>query len=270
MPDIEPRDRPGRRPQATRPGRAHRAAGTRHPRGRPVAALPWGEVLRRHRYRILLATLVCALLVQSIDRRPVGLTLITELIVGLSAVAVALAVFDNRKSRLFSLWLGGTVAALGWARYALPDTAYHWLDLVHRPLMVPFFGWATAVILRDVFKQERIGTDDVIGAVSGYLLAAAAWASLYISWETLYPGSFQISPPLAAHFSDWHGRTALFNYFSLATLTSIGYGDVVPIRGPMTAVAMLETVFGQFYIAVVVAQLVGMRLAQGPRGRGGG
>ena len=73
---------------------------------------------------------------------------------------------------------------------------------------------------------------------------------------------------MEARLNDWHGRNALFHYFSLATLTSVGYGDISPVRGPMTIVAMLETVFGQFYIAVVVAQLVGIRLAESPRGGG--
>lgn len=86
----------------------------------------------------------------------------------------------------------------------------------------------------------------------------------------LIADSFAVSPDLAGQFADPRGRTCLFLYFSLATITSVGYGDIAPLRGPMTAIAMLETVFGQFYIAVVVAQLVGMRLAQGPGSRGGG
>ena len=54
----------------------------------------------------------------------------------------------------------------------------------------------------------------------------------------------------------------MFNYFSLVTLTTMGYGDVTPVRAPATIFATLEAVFGQFYIAVLVAQLVGLRLAQ--------
>jgi len=46
------------------------------------------------------------------------------------------------------------------------------------------------------------------------------------------------------------------------TLTTVGYGDITPARPPATALAMLEAIFGQFYIAVVVAELVGLRLAQ--------
>jgi len=46
----------------------------------------------------------------------------------------------------------------------------------------------------------------------------------------------------------------------------MGYGDVTPVRAPATALATIEAVFGQFYIAVVVAELVGARLARASSG----
>jgi hypothetical protein len=116
------------------------------------------------------------------------------------------------------------------------------------------------VILRNVFAERAITGDAVLGAVCGYLLAAGMWANIYAATEVLAPGSFTMSDELKAQ-SDWHGRTALFNYFSVVTLTTMGYGDVTPLRPPATAFAMLEAIFGQFYIAIVVAQLVGLRLA---------
>ena len=54
----------------------------------------------------------------------------------------------------------------------------------------------------------------------------------------------------------------MFIYFSLTTLTTIGYGDVTPVAAAARSAAMFEGVFGQFYIAVVVAQLVGSKLAE--------
>jgi hypothetical protein len=54
----------------------------------------------------------------------------------------------------------------------------------------------------------------------------------------------------------------LFNYFSVTTLTSLGYSDITPISTLALSLSWMEVAFGQFYIAVVVAQLVGLRLAQ--------
>ncbi len=108
------------------------------------------------------------------------------------------------------------------------------------------------MILRNVFPQQEIRTDDVLGAVCSYLLAAASWAHFYSLLDILMPGSFAVSPELAAYFADPRARTGLFVYFSLATITSVGYGDIATLRGPMTAFAMFETVFGQFYSTLAI------------------
>jgi hypothetical protein len=181
-------------------------------------------------------------------------------------LAVLLVVFEHRRSRIMALLL--TVAGIisSWALYVLPAEKFQVpLTVVHYVLETVFLGYAAAVILGDIFKRSAVGADDVLGAVSGYLIAGGAWSSLYLLTDTLVPGSFTLVPAFASQLSDWHGRTAVFNYFSRVTLTTLGYGDVTPARAPATAFAMLEAVFGQFYIAVVVAQLVGARTAGGVR-----
>jgi voltage-gated potassium channel len=83
--------------------------------------------------------------------------------------------------------------------------------------------------------------------------------------EIFVPGSFSVGQGFGAGLDSWHGRIAVLNYVSLGSLTSVGSGAVVPVRPPATMLITLETVFGQFYIAVVVAQLVGARLSQAPQ-----
>ena len=78
----------------------------------------------------------------------------------------------------------------------------------------------------------------------------------------LRPVSFRIADVIAGRLGDWHLRRFYFGYFSVTTLTSLGYGDITPIGTLALSLSWLEVVFGQFYIAVVVAQLVGLRLAQ--------
>jgi hypothetical protein len=83
--------------------------------------------------------------------------------------------------------------------------------------------------------------------------------------EMFVPGSFSVGPGFGAGGDTWHGRIAVLHYVSLGSLTSLGSGAVVPVRPPATMLTTLEAVFGQFYIAVVVAQLVGARLSQAPQ-----
>jgi len=80
--------------------------------------------------------------------------------------------------------------------------------------------------------------------------------------EIFVPGSFSVGQGFGAGLDSWQGSIAVLNYVSLGSLTGVGSGAVVPVRPPATVLITLEAVFGQFYIAIVVAQLVGARLSQ--------
>lgn len=82
------------------------------------------------------------------------------------------------------------------------------------------------------------------------------WATLYLAVDTFYPGSIQVG----THSAD---RQTEMLYFSLVTLTTIGYGDVVPLSGEARILAALEGVTGVLYIATTVALLVS-RFAKEP------
>ena len=84
--------------------------------------------------------------------------------------------------------------------------------------------------------------------------------------EIFVPGSYSMSQRFDAWLDSWHGRTAVLNYVSLGSLTGVGSGAVVPVRPPATVLTTLERVFGQFYIAIVVAQLVGAKALPGDAG----
>jgi hypothetical protein len=77
-----------------------------------------------------------------------------------------------------------------------------------------------------------------------------------------------VNPAIAAQLEDWQLKRSLFDYLSFTTLTSLGYGDITPVGQPAYSLTWLEVLFGQFYMAVVVAQMVGLKLAQAIRGRG--
>src|SRR5262249_12419033 len=128
--------------------------------------------------------------------------------------------------------------------------------------LVVFMNFAVAVILRGLFEKRVVQSDHVVGALCGYLLAGAAWGNLYVLTETLLPGSFNVSPAVAWQLTEEHTRRFLFNYYSFVTLTTLGYGDITPVSPAACSLTWIEAVFGQFYVAVVVAQLVGLKLAQ--------
>jgi hypothetical protein len=222
--------------------------------------------LNQHKYLLLLATLCCLFIGQSTAHGLMGGRVFSDVLVALISLAVLLVVFERRRDRAIALAVAIVAVLSSLGRYLPSAGSYQAsLTIVHYVLLTVFLGYAVAVILGNIFKKGAVVADDVLGAISGYLIAGFAWSSLYALTDSLAPESFTLAPAFVSLLSDWHGRTAVFNYFSMVTLTTMGYGDITPARAPATAFAMLEAVFGQFYIAVVVAQLVSARMAGGAR-----
>lgn len=234
----------------------------------PRAALRW--FLDRHRYLVLMLLLIGGFVLESIARRPVWVSVGAELLIGVSLFLVLLVVFEGRRTRELALWSWLVVTVLGWSFLVLPAGGPVWPRGLQLLLLAGLHGWAAALILRNIFQQRQVDRDAVFGAVTGYLLAAGGWGNLYALCELVAPGSFHVSAALAPAFADPQTHNALFIYFSMVTITTVGFGDFTPVQGPVTVFVMLEMVFGQFYIAVVVAQLVGIRLAQMNGGGQGG
>jgi hypothetical protein len=219
--------------------------------------------LRQHKHSLLLVVLVGMTLWSSFSHRLVLSPVVSDVLMTVIVLAVLLVIFTGQFERIAASAVAAVAVLVNWSRYVIAPQEGHLLQPVaFHALMTVFLGYTVWVILRDIFAERTISRDEVVGTVCGYLLAAAMWGNLYAIVELLAPGSFALTPELAKAATDWDGRIATFNYFSLVTLTTVGYGDITPLHAPATALAALEAVFGQFYIAIVVAQLVGLRLAQ--------
>lgn len=121
----------------------------------------------------------------------------------------------------------------------------------------------TWVVARSLYAPGRITLQRLQGAVVVYFrLAMIFGAAFSLLWE-LIPSAFVSLP---AETRGPH-QFATMLYFSLATLTTIGYGDIVPLNPFVRSLATLEAVLGQFYFAMMVARLVTLELAERRSGR---
>lgn len=123
-----------------------------------------------------------------------------------------------------------------------------------------FIGFVTVIVYRTVMAKGRVTIDKLAAAVNVYLLLGLAWAIVYgviASFEwTAFSGNAMDFQTLEEYVS--LGAEFFFIYFSFVTLTTLGYGDTLPMTPIAQTAAWMEAVVGQLFVAVTLARLVGM------------
>jgi hypothetical protein len=164
------------------------------------------------------------------------------------------ALSGSRRELAIGLVLG-IPAALGrtWAmRPGAPDLVPWSLAL-----LLAFLVYVAVRIFREVFRRGVVTTHTVRGGLCLYLLIGLIWALGFAILESLSPGAFRHED-----LADGEAVIQVFVYYSLVTLSTLGYGDVVPILPLARSLAAIEAIVGQLYIAVFVATLVARLLTR--------
>lgn len=133
----------------------------------------------------------------------------------------------------------------------LPDAA---IRLVPNIVSIIVFSYIVAVIFLYLIRQEEVTADMIMAAASEYMLIGIMFSYIYSLIEAVYPGSFNLQSS--------QGDPSVFFYFSFVTLTTTGYGDILPVSVQARSFAILEQVTGQLFVAVLVARLVGLYTAR--------
>jgi len=123
-------------------------------------------------------------------------------------------------------------------------------------LLLAFLLLATFASMKQIAAENVMSANRIIGAICVYLLLGVIWSVFYVLLEFALPGSF--SGFAEQSESTWNPD---WIYYSFVTLTSLGYGDLLPLTFSARALSYIETIFGQFYLAILVAGLVSAYLA---------
>lgn len=205
------------------------------------------HVLRSRPDLLLLLSLLLAILLTPVLNQDNWRRLV------LAAVTFIPVVLSVVRLSLIKRWVWPSVMlALGNSAFAVAGNTFSnpTLTGIRWAFLAAFFGLTAIGLFSHLRNCRTVADAELYTAVNIYLLLGFVWASIYLAVEAFTPGSIRLEGGPVER------QTELL-YFSLVTLSTVGYGDIVPLSGMARILTALEGVTGVLYIATTVAFLVG-------------
>jgi hypothetical protein len=207
----------------------------------------------KDRFLLLLVSILCLLVIAPIFKDFIGIRVLMDIFFTTTLIFGTYAA--SKKTYI-------TIIA---ASLALPMLVSIWLSrFVDMPFLIfvgdcfviAFLAFLVVVILSFIFSERKVTINVIYASIVVYLLIAIMWAFVYSVLECIHPGSF------ATGEGQIEADRRLYIYYSFVTITTLGYGDITPTTDLSNTFSFLEAVTGQLYIAILIARLVGIQIAQ--------
>ena len=165
-----------------------------------------------------------------------------------------------------ALGMAGLAALFGWL---FTPTQQRWSGLLLLLVLAAFVFWSLLRLLVLLREEEQITTSVLAGAIAGYLMLGITGGLMLSVIETLQPGSFvdlfashggnvvshhQMTDAVSGQA--WDLDFSRLNYFAFVSITTVGYGDIVPVRRLAQMACVSLSIVGPLYIAIVMGLLI--------------
>ena len=217
---------------------------------------------RQRKYVILLITLLLLLFVAPALHSYVNMQLLLDGLRSVLLIVALLVVFTEKYHRSFALLLAILSLVGCWIDARFPALRQVELLVGLHLVNSMFLGLTIITVLRNVYSDTSVSVEHICGALCGYLLLGLMFGHLYCGLETLAPGSFRGDTHFAEQVTNEDQRFILLTYFSFTTMTTVGFGDITAATDAVRGMAIVEAILGQFYIAVLIGDLIGKRVSQ--------
>jgi hypothetical protein len=220
---------------------------------------------RPGKFGLLLLFLVASYLLSAFASGTWVSTVQLALFVGVAVLALRTSHVQRRLARLAIIAVTGGSLLVGILVIADPSTAVQGAANAWKAVVLAF---VVVLIISRVLAQPAVTIQSIYGALSAYMIIGLVFAACYAAMDLFSGGNF------FANGSP--GNLQTFQYFSFTTLTTLGYGDFTAGQSGGRAVAVLEAMIGQVFLATLVARLVSVFRAprrtrdSGTRNRRGG
>jgi hypothetical protein len=220
--------------------------------------------LRTHKFFLLALALVGTYLLAPFasDASPAG----TVLSLGWNGCMAACVYAPGATARRRHIALG-LFAAITLLEFLSLWQVHLIADSVQGALSIALLFLAVFTLFRDLLRAERVGSEQICASIVLYLLIGIFYWVLYgllARYELSPPAFHGVDPRPDAIVSIGERRSFDLLYFSFVSLTTVGYGDIVPVHPFARTLATLEAVTGQLYLALLVARLVSLQFTTPP------
>lgn len=216
-------------------------------------------ITRSVRYSVLLVMMVvlylAAPLLESAYQENAS-EVILDAITTLTLASLVITVSDSRKHLHVGVGFALVSLMLTWA----PVDKFGIIEAADYLTLCAFELFALVLTLGFIFSRDEILPEHVMAGAATYFLLGFAWGHVFMTIQICAPESLLVEVD--------HNRHLTFSdvvYFSFTNLSSLGYGDIIPVRRIARALAALEAVCGQLFTAVLLGRIVGLSLRQDSR-----
>jgi hypothetical protein len=188
-------------------------------------------------------------------------SVIINSIFSITLIAILYGIRGKRRIIYIGLSLGVPWLVIVWVNLYLETVM---LRVISTLLMSTLFSFIMVILVRHILEAEEISADLLYAAGCIYMLIGIAWSGVLIVTELLKPRSFI---QITAEGYRPVGHAVDLVYYSFITLTTLGYGDIIP-QSPLTrSFAILEAITGVLFMGILIGTLVGIFVAHRARMR---
>ncbi len=176
-----------------------------------------------------------------------------HLVQAFSVINIAIGLYGFKTSYKFfgtSIVLLLSVVVIVILSVVLEELKLYYLHLF---ILFIFYVWAIYLAMKQILFSGVVDANKIVGAICIYLLMGLIWALMYLFIAQAIPGAFN-----GLDQKVWYENFADVAYYSFVTLTTLGYGDISPVTPIARFLVYMEAVVGVFYMAILVASLIGV------------
>lgn len=209
------------------------------------------HVISNNRWAILLTLLLISMFLDALIAQSYGANERLEFAALLVSVSILVGL-------IFAVEHTPTVDFVGFAFLAFYGTVAalniffdaHWINQIMLSLSSVILVGGVVITFLQLIRPMPSDREKLFSAVFGYFLIATLWAYLYLRIDLVSPGAMSFPADDPKNFTT-------YLYYSLVTISTLGYGEITPVLPLPRILAALEACFGTLYVAVLIGQIVG-------------